>query len=446
MPIVDARDEGLEVAKDIERHHRKIREAVKKKLPEILSEEEIITSDTKGKKIRVPLKSMIIPDLRAGKRSKKEEFRGGSGAGQGPGKKGDAVGKSTEDQGVPGTGPGAGSGHGEEALEQEFTIEEIMDMVAEDLGLPNLLKKELATIQVIKGYKLSGSMKVGPMVLLKKRATVKNAMKSFWGLMGVLMYEFKDKRSDLDCFAALKLSNGVLHEAEMLLRKPTFKHKFKRIDPFPVVGNNDLRFFEIRDSSDSETNALIIAILDVSGSMSDMKKYISRAILYWMVQILRGQYTNIEIKFITHQDTAKFVEESEFFRTKESGGTKGYSAFTLVNELIKEKYHTDLWNVYTFYFSDGDDSEIGMTAREMKKMMDAKINFFGFANVKEENENLSSPTLIKHIQDNWPVTSETIDGLEFTIGKDGFPFLMATINNKKHVLPILRQLLKRRSG
>jgi uncharacterized sporulation protein YeaH/YhbH (DUF444 family) len=444
VPIIDSRDDRLDVAKDIKRHQDKIREAVKKRLPEILSEEEIITSDTHGKKIKVPIKSMTIPDFRQGKRNKKEELSGGSGVGQGPGKKGDTTGDSPGDKDGEGQGSHAGTDPGKDIQEEEFTIEEIMEMVAEDMGLPNLLKKELATIEVTKGYKLSGSLRAGPMVLLQKRPTVKNAIKNFWGLMSVLADEFKGKRSELDCFAALKRSGGALYEAENILRDPRFRHRVKRIDPFPIVGNNDLRFFEVKEDSSSETNALVIAVLDVSGSMSTMKKYIARAILYWMVQILRSQYTRIEIRFITHHETAKLVEEKEFFSTKENGGTKGHSAFSLINDLIKEKYPTSLWNVYVYYFSDGDDSEISLTAKEMKKMMDSGINFYGFANIKEESENLSNPALIDHIKDRWPVVSERIDGLEFITGEDGFPFLLVTINNKKHVYPVLRQLLKRR--
>ncbi len=446
MPIIDSRDEGLDVVKDIKRHHEKIREVVKKKLPEIMSEEEIITKDARGRKIRVPVRSIDIPDLRHGKRSKDDgQDQGKAGMGQGPGKKGDVLGRRSAKQEGQDKSK-AGNQPGEDVIESEFTIEEIIEMMFEDLGLPNLMKRDLATIEVKFGYKLSGCEKVGPMVLLKKRPTAKNAIKTFWGLMGVLMSKF-GKRSELDCFAALKLAGGMLYEAEQFLENPNFTHDLKRIDPFPIIGNDDLRFFNMEEKKSSETNAVVFAILDVSGSMSDMKKYLARAILFWMIQILHNQYTNVEIRFVVHHSTARLVEEKDFFRTVESGGTVGHSAFSLVNDLIKDKYPTSLWNVYAFYFSDGDDFETEQTATEMKKMIDSGINCFGFANIKEGHEDLSTASgwvgLIDHIKSSWPVISEKIDSVKFIMGKDGFPFVAATINDKKHVFVVLREFLRK---
>lgn len=465
MPIIDSRDESLDTTKDVKRHHDKVKDAVKKNLPEILSQEEIITRDNKGRKVRIPVKSIDIPDLRHGKRNKDGEDegqQGQAGMGQGPGKKGDVMGKRpAQGEGEGGKPSKPGEEAGEDMIESEFTVEELIDMMLEDLGLPNLLKKDLATIEVSLGYKISGSEKVGPMVLLKRRPTTKNAMKTFCAWMSILCESFKD-RSELDCFAALKLAGGVVHEAEKLLNDPNFKHNFKTVEPFPIIGNDDLRFFQVEEKKTSETNAVVFAMLDVSGSMSEMKKYIARAILFWMVQVIRKQYTNIDIRFVVHHTEARLVEEKDFFRTQESGGTKGYSAFSLVNDLIRDKYPTDLWNVYAFYFSDGDDFEAEKAASEMKKMIDSGINLFGFANIKEEYENLNGGSswgidLIKHIKENWPVTTDKVsvdpdkrqygsDSIEIITGDNGFPFLAATINEKKHVFPVLREFLKKNRG
>ncbi|HBM45964.1 MAG: hypothetical protein UT05_C0001G0059 [Parcubacteria group bacterium GW2011_GWF2_38_76] len=469
MPIIDSREDNLDVSKDVQRHHDKIKEIVKKKLPEIISQEDIITQDNKGKKIKVPVKSLSIPDLRHGKRSGNGGGDGEGdgegegkkvGMGQGPGKKGDEMGRKPGQQQGEGGESKAGNDPGEDMIESEFTVEEIVEMMFEDLGLPNLLKKDLATIEVSLGYKITGMEKVGPMVLLKKRPTAKNAMKTFWVLMGLLQEKFKD-RSELDCFAALKQEGGGLYEAEQLLLDPNFKHDLKQVEPFPIIGNGDLRYFDVQDKKTSETNAVVFAILDVSGSMGDHKKYISRAILFWLVQVLRRQYTNVEIRFIVHHSSARLIEEKDFFRTMESGGTVGHTAFSLVNDLIKSKYPTDIWNVYAFYFSDGDDFEPEKTGKEMKKMLDSGINMFCFANIKESFEEKSwgyssftnDADLISHIKGNWPIEtvylkienpeSGRMDSMEVITGKDGFPFIAVTISNKAHVFTVLREFLKK---
>lgn len=466
MPIIDSRDDNLDIQGDVNRHHDKIKKAIKDKLPDILSNEDIITQDSKGRKIRVPVKSLHVPDLRPGKRNKSGDGDGGDGdgegggkvgIGQGPGKQGDVIGRRP----VQGQGDGDGEGGkpgneaGEDIIESEFTVEEIIEMMFEDLGLPNLMKKDLATIEVSLGFKLSGQERVGPMVLLKKRPTAKEAMKTFWGLMGALQSQFKD-RSDVDCFAALKQSGGDMSEAENLLNDKNFKHDIKVVEPFPIIGNDDLRFFNIEEKKTSETNAVVFAILDVSGSMGNMKKYIARAILFWAVQVLRKKYTNVDIKFIVHHTEARFVEEKDFFRTCESGGTYGKSAFYLANKMIEEKYPTSSWNVYTFYFSDGEDFQPRESIDEMKKMMDMGINLLGFANIKDNQNEIFSLTpmwsgdLMKMIKDEWPVfakkVSTPVGEIEIVSGSAQFPFVSTVICDKCHVSIALRELLSPNGG
>jgi len=473
MPIIDSRDETLDTtAKDVKRHHEKVKKAIKEKLREIISNEDIITQDAKGKKIRVPVKSIDIPDLRRGKRKKGKdgdgdgdgEGKGGkAGIGQGPGGKGKEIGRRpAEGEGEGEGGKKAGNQPGEDMIEAEFTVEEIIEMMLEDLGLPFLTKKSLATIEVSLGYKIAGSEKVGPMVLLKKRPTAKNAIKTFWAFLSVLEEQYKVAgRSQLDCYAALKETGGVLYEAMKLLENPDFKHDYKKVEPFLIVGNDDLRFFGVQNEKTSETNAVIFAILDVSGSMGLDKKYISRAILFWMVQFLRMQYTNVEIRFIVHHTNARFVEEKDFFRTSESGGTIGHTAFKLANDMIQEKYPPSIWNVYAFYFSDGEDFEPEQTAEEMRKMIESGINMLGFVNIKDEEEpswrniwSSASTDLIDYIKEAWPVATTKIsthpEGLdsigntmEVVMGMVGFPFLGVTISEKKHIFAVLRELLRK---
>jgi hypothetical protein len=465
MPIIDSREDNLDIQGDVNRHHDKVKKAIKDKLPDILSSEDIITSDTKGRKIRVPVKSLHVPDLRPGNRSKGSgdgegdgdgEGGGKVGVGQGPGKQGDVIGRRPVNGQGNGEGGGkAGNEAGEDMIESEFTIEEIIEMMFEDLGLPNLMKKDLATIEVSLGFKISGTERIGPMVLLKKRPTAKQGIKTFWGLLSYLCDKFKNK-SEVDCYAVLKKSGGDIAEAEKLLEDVNFTHNETQVNPFPIIGNNDLRFFNIEEKKTSETNAVVFAILDVSGSMGNMKKYIARAILFWTIKILRLKYTNVEIRFIVHHTEARFVQEKNFLSTSESGGTNGKSAFRLANAMIEDKYPTSSWNVYTFYFSDGDDFEPRGAIDEMKKMLDMGINLLGFANIKDnEHEIFSlmpswSGDLMKMIKDEWPVCAKKIStpmgDIEIVSGNSQFPFVSAVICDKEHVSVALRELLNPNGG
>lgn len=459
MPIIDSREKPLDIQGDVKQHHDKIKKVIKEKLPDILSNEEIITKDQKGRKVRVPIKSLHLPDLRPGKRNKKDgegDGEGKVGLGQGPGKKGDSICRRPVD----GQGPGQGSGKpgnedGEDIVEAEFSIDEIVDMMFEDLGLPNLKKKDLATIEVSLGYKIGGMERVGPMVLLKKKKTAKEGIKTFFVFLSVLQGKFTD-RSRLDCFAALKMSNGDMVEAIKVLSDPNFVHGFKEVEPFIIIGHRDLRFFEMQEKKTSETNAVVFAILDVSGSMSNMKKYIARAILFWSVEVLRRKYTNVNIVFIIHHTTARLVEEKKFFSTSESGGTNGKSAFELANRIITEKYPPSTWNVYTFYFSDGEDFAPQDAIDEMDKMIASGINLLGFANIKEDSREIFSGVqmwggdLMKMIKESWPVSSHRVKtdagDIEVVSGDEGFPFVSVVICDKAHVCVALRELLKDNGG
>jgi len=117
---------------DQERHKQKIREAIKKNLADIVSEESIILSDGK-KVIKVPIRS--LEEYRFRYDPGREEH---AGQGNGKSKVGDVVASEPR----PGRGRGqkgdAGEEPGVDYYEAEVTIDELAAMIFEDLGLPFL--------------------------------------------------------------------------------------------------------------------------------------------------------------------------------------------------------------------------------------------------------------------------------------------------------------------
>src|SRR5699024_12853197 len=103
-----------------------------------------------------------------------------------------------------------------------------------------------------------------------------------------------------------------------------------------------------------ESKAVIIAMMDTSGSMGAFEKKLSRSFFFWMNRFLRNKYNEVEIVFIAHHTEAKIVTEDDFFHKAESGGTICSSAYKTALELIDTKFPTDDYNVYPFHFSDGD--------------------------------------------------------------------------------------------
>lgn len=314
---------------DQQRHNEKIREAIKKNLADIVSREDIILSD--GKTIvKVPIRSLEEYKFRFDPNK-----REGVGQGQGGSQVGDVVGRDGDD---PGQGNQAGSEPGVDYYEAEITLDELAALIFEDLGLPFLEEKKQARLEA-ETIRFSDIRKHGIMSNLDKRRTIlenikRNAMKGD--------PRFKDIRSE------------------------------------------DLRFKTWEKEIRHESNAVVLAMMDVSGSMGEFEKYIARSFYFWMVRFLRTKYNSVEIVFISHHTEAKEVSEQEFFTRGESGGTKVSSAYRLALDIIKERYSPSDWNIYPFHFSDGDNmfSDNRLCVELVNELIEI-CNLFGYGQIKQ---------------------------------------------------------------
>ncbi len=120
----------------------------------------------------------------------------------------------------------------------------------------------------------------------------------------------------------------------------------RRPAKFGNIKDEDLRFKTWERAVRHESNAVVLALMDVSGSMGTFEKYIGRAFYFWMVRFLRTKYARVEIVFIAHHTEAREVGEEEFFTRGESGGTKVSSAYQLALEVLDARYPADAWNIY----------------------------------------------------------------------------------------------------
>ena len=379
MPIFEPEPIIQRGKQDAKRHREKQKEVIKRNLKDIISEESIITGK-RDKIIKIPIKGIDIPNFRRGKGS------GGGGFGTGEGKPGDIIRRRKLDpggKGAPGSEPGV------DYLETEVDLMELIELMMEDFGLPLLEEKEVKQTIIELGYKITGKSKFGPWVNLDRRASQKEGFRTFYFMLRAL--EAETKRSELDCFVALKRANGILSDAIKLLEDPAFKVLDDDVfDPFPIFRNEDLRFRKIKRDTKEQSSAVVIAMLDVSGSMSTDKKYIARSMLFWLVEFLRKIYELVEIRFIIHHTEAKIVDEETCFKIGEGGGTKVHSAYDKAHDLIKDNYPTSIWNIYAWHFSDGDDFMPDKTIESLQKLFDLDINMFGYAEIRPEGSDNES--------------------------------------------------------
>lgn len=422
--------------RDARRHREKQKDVVKKKIKQIVSESSIITRK-KGKTVKIPIREIVIPDFKPGNRKDDGEDTQ-AGFGQGDGKKGDEIGRrpaSGQEPGKPGNEPGV------DYIESEVDLEEVIEIMLEDLGLPNLRKKEtMAHLEAVKGYRISGIRKSGPSVLLEKKQSSRQGIGRFYAYLETLKDETGE--DELTCYTALRETDGDLGRAMALLEEG-IETEHDEVEPFPIFTSQDLRYMNVREEHTHHSNAVIFAMMDVSASMTTDKKYLARSMLFWIHEFLKKIYEEVEVRFIVHHAQARLVDEDSFFKTGETGGTRCAEAYKLARSLIESHYPTNLWNVYVFHFSDGEDWEVEATMQESRKLIeDMKVNMLGYGEIRLDGRPFSSG-LKNAFEKTFSVSSSDVDGLNVIAGEKNHPFLGLVIKDKDHILPAVKEFLKK---
>jgi len=321
---------------DRRRHRQLVDKSIKENLGDILSEESII-GEGKNKKFKIPIRGIKEYQFIYGKNSK------GVATGTGEEKRGDKIASGNPKSGD--GNQGAGNNEGEDIYETEITLEELLEYITEDLDLPNLDRKKYSEILTESSGKKQGYQKYGINPRLAKKKTVMSKIARKQGKKRVLQ-------------------EGDLEED---------------IERFPFK-QDDLRYYRVKPKAKRESNAVMIFIMDVSGSMDSSKKFLARSYFFVLSKFLRKKYNNIAFEFISHTTVAKLVSEDEFFHKAESGGTYISSGLNLALELIKEKYSPSMWNIYPVYASDGDNwTEDNERAVKAVNELSSLSNMFGYA-------------------------------------------------------------------
>jgi len=328
------------------RHRDKVREAIKNNLPDLVSEESIILSS--GKEIvKIPIRS--LDEYRFRYNYQKQKL---AGQGKGNSKVGDIIAKDGYPQAGSNTGQGAGNLPGGDIYEAEVSVEEIEDFLFKDLELPNLQNKPNQETK-IDDIRFNDVRKKGLIGNLDKKRTILENLKR----------------------------NSIKGE-------PTIHN----------ISIDDLRFKTWEEIVIPHSNAVVLAMMDTSGSMGMFEKYIARTFFFWMVRFLRTKYENVEIVFIAHHTDAKEVTEEEFFTRGESGGTICSSAYRKALEIIEARYPSERYNIYSFHFSDGDNltSDNERSVQYVKELIN-KSNIFGYGEINQYNRHSTLMNVFKHI-------------------------------------------------
>ncbi|MBF0441846.1 MAG: DUF444 family protein [Oligoflexales bacterium] len=344
----------MKTESDLNRFRKIDRGKIKRELRKFISSGDLIGRQGK-KKITIPLPRIDIPKFRFGSNNQK-------GVGQGDGEIGDEIG-----QGPPQPGEGqAGDTEGQHSLEVDVTLDELADILGEELELPNIENKGKKNIED-QEYKYTGILKQGPESLRHFKRTYVEALKRSIAL-GVY---------NKDC-------------------------------PVIIPVKDDKRYRSYKVYNNPVANAVIVYMMDVSGSMGNEQKEIVRLTSFWLDTWLSRQYTGLEKRYIIHDATAREVDADTFYKTKESGGTLISSAYKVALKIIEEHYSPSEWNIYLFHFSDGDNWSGNDTA-DCMTLLDQNLlpssNLFCYGQVESR---YGSGQFLRDLHKHFGETSEKI--------------------------------------
>ena len=289
----------LPIEQDASRFRQIVRGQIRQNLRKYMSNGELI--GRRGKDlVSIPLPQIELPHFRFGEPS--------GGVGQGEGEIGQSLGPAQRGEGGP-----AGDAPGYHILEAELTLAELAELLGEELELPRIKPKGKHNVEG-EVVRYTGASRVGPESLRFFKRTYREALKR-------------------------QLASGA-YDPER---------------PAIIPIRDDKRYRSWKTYPRPDSNAVILYMMDVSGSMTHRKKELVRLTAFWIDTWLRAHYKNLSARYIVHDAAAHEVDAETFYRVRESGGTRISSAYELCRQMIERDYPPQDWNLYALHFSDGEN-------------------------------------------------------------------------------------------
>ncbi|RJP42443.1 MAG: DUF444 family protein [Phycisphaerales bacterium] len=318
----------LQIDKDHRRFKKIVTGKIREDLRKFITRGELLGREGR-KLISIPVPGIDTPHFRYGDNND-------AGVGSGPASPGDKVGSDGEGVGPGGTEPGS------HILEVEVSLDELADILGEELQLPRIEPKGRHNITARRD-RYSGIRQSGPESLRHFKRTFRRALRR-------------------------QIMSGV----------------YDPQNPRIIFERRDKMYRSWKTVLKPQSNAVIIYMMDVSGSMGREQKELVRLEAFWIDAWLRRNYEGIESRYIVHDVRAGEVDRETFFHLREDGGTRISSAFRLAQDIIENNYAPSEWNIYLFHFSDGDnssESDSRECCRMVRENLLPAINMFGYCQV-----------------------------------------------------------------
>jgi hypothetical protein len=400
----------------LHRHKEQIREAVKRAI-----KGRSIRDVERGEDIHIPKRDLSEPVFGHGPGGVRETVH--------PGNQDYLRGDRIErPKGGGGGGSGKGqasdSGEGEDDFVFSLSREEFMQVFFEDLALPHLVRTQLADMSEFK-YHRAGYSSDGTPNNLHVVRSMRGAIGRRIAIGAGLRRDIRELEEQRERLLVAMQPGEVAAEALLLALDEEIKALRSRVSRIPYLDPIDLRYRSRVKTPMPTSKAVMFCLMDVSGSMDEDRKELSKRFFTLLYLFLTRHYERIDMVFIRHHTQAQEVDEESFFHAKETGGTVVSSALVLMEDIIKQRYSPSEWNIYGAQASDGDNWHLdsGRCRELLTDKILPLVRYFAYVQVAEKEQNLWDEYM--HLQE------------------DHRHFAMRKATDASQIYPVFRDLFKK---
>jgi uncharacterized sporulation protein YeaH/YhbH (DUF444 family) len=341
--------------------------------------------------------------------------------------KGDRI-ERPQGGGGAGSGSQAGDGMGgEDDFVFRLTKEEFMRVFFEDLALPHMIRTQLAEMPEWKSHR-AGFTSDGTPANLHVVRSMRGALARRIALGGDTRRELRELEAHLLHLKRSSRATDALVQREIRETEAKIEELRAKAKHVPYLDPIDLRYRNRVRVPVPSAKAVMFCLMDVSGSMDEARKDMSKRFFMLLYLFLTRHYDKIDLVFIRHHTQASEVSEEEFFHATETGGTVVSSALTLMHEIIRARYPSGEWNIYGAQASDGDNwhQDSGRCRELLRDHLLPVVRYYAYVQVAEAEQNM------------WEEYSQLVESHR--------NFAMRKVADAQDIYPVFRDLFKKERG
>ena len=291
--------------------------------------------------------------------------------------------------GSSGKGQASDQGEGEDDFSFALSKEEFLQVFFEDLALPHLVRTQLADMPEWKSHRAGFSSDGTPCNLHVVRS-MRGAIGRRIALGSNARRELAELEAEMVILKAAAAAGDVAAERLIKPLEVQIEALRARLGRIPYLDPIDLRYRNRVKLPVPSSKAVMFCLMDVSGSMDEGRKELSKRFFILLYLFLTRHYEKIDIVFIRHHTQAQEVDEENFFHARETGGTVVSSALVLMEQIIRARYSPQEWNLYGAQASDGDNwhHDSGRCRELLADKILPLCRYFAYVQVAEEEQNL----------------------------------------------------------